>query len=169
MLVCLGWVVCTAVKSDKSQFENGITTYVEETNTNMAYSAEITTENATNIIKDEDLMLLAKLIDCEAGDECSDEHKMFVGQVVLNRIISDKFPDTLNEVIYQKNPIQYISAYNGQIESNIPSERSVEAARKLLNGTRICSEDVVWQSEFPQGEIVAVFETSYSTTYFCKY
>lgn len=122
---------------------------------------------------EEEFLLLAKLIDCEASDICTDEHKMWVGQVVLNRVKNNRFPNDLKGTIYQKDPIQYACAYNGVLEKNIPSERSKQAARKLLNGTKVCSEEVIWQSEFKQGEVIKKFDVYingrlYSRTYFCK-
>ena len=51
----------------------------------------------------EDLFLLAKIITSEAGSErLSDEWRMCVGEVVLNRVASPEFPDTVEEVILQE-------------------------------------------------------------------
>ena len=48
----------------------------------------------------QDLDLMAAIIECEAGGE-SYEGKIGVGAVILNRIRSSEFPNTLSEVIYQ--------------------------------------------------------------------
>lgn len=117
---------------------------------------------------DEDLLLLSRLIDAEAGDECTDEHKLYVGQVVLNRIQDERFPDTLEEVIYQVEPQQQYASIDNIDFYDYPSERSIQCAKKLLNGENITTEPVIWQSEFPQGTVVKVFKTKYSTTYICK-
>ena len=50
---------------------------------------------------DEEIRLLSALIYCEAGNQ-SREGKVAVGNVVLNRIRSGKFPNTMKEVIYQR-------------------------------------------------------------------
>lgn len=117
---------------------------------------------------DEDLLLLSRLIDAEAGDECTDEHKLYVGQVVLNRIQDSRFPNTLEEVIYQVEPQQQYASIDNVDFHNYPSERSIQCAKKLLNGEYITDEPIIWQSEFPQGTVVKVFKTKYSTTYICK-
>ena len=56
---------------------------------------------------DQDTLLLAKLINAEAGEGCSIEHNQLVGCVVMNRVKDTRFPNTISEVIYQKN--QYSS------------------------------------------------------------
>lgn len=113
---------------------------------------------------DNNVYLLAQLIHAEARDECTDEHKLYVGQVVINRVKHPEFPDTIKEVIYQEG--QYYCVVNGAI-NNIPSERSLRVANALLSGF-VVDNQVIWQSEFPQGETVKIFETGYSTTYIGK-
>ena len=49
---------------------------------------------------DYELDLLAAVIYHEAGsNECSDRHQQLVGQVVVNRMNSDEFPNTIYDVI----------------------------------------------------------------------
>ena len=56
----------------------------------------------------DDAYLLVKIAMAEAG--CEDiEGKALVIRVVLNRVRSDKFPDTIEEVIYQKNQFSPVS------------------------------------------------------------
>lgn len=141
----------------------------ESTNESLTHTISTTavqTTECTTITTtvDNNVYLLAQLIHAEAGDECTDEHKLYVGQVVINRVKHPEFPNTIKEVIYQEG--QYYCVVNGAI-NNIPSERSLRVAHALLNGF-VVDEQVIWQSEFPQGEIVKVFETGYSTTYIGK-
>lgn len=57
---------------------------------------------------DEDLDLLARIINAEAGcDWIPDWVQRMVGSVVLNRVNSEHFPNSIREVIYQ--PGQYLS------------------------------------------------------------
>src|SRR5689334_20279269 len=56
--------------------------------------------NKTNGYSDADVHLLAQLINAEAKGE-SFEGKVAVGDIVLNRVKSDKFPNTIRGVIYQ--------------------------------------------------------------------
>ena len=117
---------------------------------------------------DEDLYLLARVIDAEASDICTDEHKMCTGQVILNRMNSNKYPNTLREVVYDKG--QYASVENDRLKEEITKE-SLDVARRLLNGEKILPDDVVYQAEFPQGkEIVKTIYNKYldNTTYYCR-
>ena len=52
-------------------------------------------------IKFNDLFLVSKIMTAEAGsDWLSDEWKMAVGEVLLNRVASPEFPNTVEECIY---------------------------------------------------------------------
>lgn len=59
-------------------------------------------EEAFNAFSEAELTLLAQLVYNEANVEPY-EGKVAVVHVVLNRMASDKFPDTVFDVIYQKN------------------------------------------------------------------
>lgn len=94
--------------------------------------------------------MLAHLIGGEAGaDWCTDELQLAVGSVVLNRIASDKFPNTMEEVIFQKG--QYSVTWNGAYE-NEPTERTVANAKYLLLNGPTIPEDVLFQANFKQGK-----------------
>ena len=117
---------------------------------------------------DSDLMLLAKVIYAEAGSEfLSDEWKMCVGEVVLNRVASPEFPNTIYDVVYQQG--QYQGARSGYIASLTPSERCIDIAKRLLNGERIMEPSVVFQANFKQGSGVykALYDSNLGWTYFC--
>ena len=58
-------------------------------------------------------MLLAALIQCEAGGE-SYEGKVAVGAVVMNRVRSSAYPDTIHSVIYASG--QFTPAMSGRLE-----------------------------------------------------
>lgn len=109
----------------------------------------IKTVFAKRQINKSDLDLLARIITAEAS-VMSDEVQLLVGQVVLNRVADDRFPDTIRDVIYQKG--QYAPVKNGSIH-NEPTERALRNAKKLLSGYRACGEKVVWQAEFKQGKV----------------
>ena len=116
----------------------------------------------------EDLMLLSKIIYAEAGSEwLSDEWKMCVGEVVLNRVASPEFPDTIKEVLEQ--PGQYYGANSRYFNNLLPSERCVVAAMRLLNGERLLEPSVVFQANFIQGggAQTAVYDKYLGWTYFC--
>ena len=113
-----------------------------------------------------DLYILSHIINAEAGDDnCSHEHRIAVGSVVLNRVASDEFPDTIYDVVFQ--PGQYSPTWNGAYDK-LPSEDSIEVAKLLLEEGSQIPENCVFQAEFPQGSGVwQSFKTIYSTTYIC--
>lgn len=117
----------------------------------------------------EDLYLLSKIIYAEAGsDWLSDEWKMSVGEVVLNRVAHPSFPGTVGEVVYQ--PIQYYGSQSRYFENLRPNERCVGLAKRLLEGERVLNDPaVVYQANFRQGRGVhtAMHDKYLGWTYFC--
>ncbi|EKN62749.1 sporulation specific N-acetylmuramoyl-L-alanine amidase [Neobacillus bataviensis LMG 21833] len=76
--------------------------------------------------------LLARLVRAEAQTEPY-QGKVAVACVVLNRVDSSAFPNSIKEVIYQKRQFQPVQ--NGQI--NKPAdEDSINAVHEALNGSR---------------------------------
>ena len=116
----------------------------------------------------EDLYLTAKIIQNEAGsDWITDEHQRLVGSVVLNRVDSPEFPDTVHDVVYQKG--QYSGTGSGWFSSLTPSERAVRNAAYILEYGSIAPASVVFQSNYQQGSGVykAISAGSLGYTYFC--
>lgn len=78
--------------------------------------------------------LLAALIQCEAGGE-SYEGQLAVGAVVMNRVRSAAFPNTMAEVIYASG--QFTPALNGKLEEvyngNV-KESCINAANEAISG-----------------------------------
>lgn len=77
-----------------------------------------------------DLYLLAKVIHAEARGEVY-TGKVAVGAVVLNRVESSSFPNTISGVIYQSGAFTAVS--DGQINLE-PDQSSMNAARDAMNG-----------------------------------
>ena len=92
---------------------------------------------ASTEVSDSDRKLLAAIIYCEAGNQ-SMQGKIAVGNVVLNRVNSRKFPNTISKVIYQKG--QFTPAGSGWLKKvlnggKIP-QSCYEAADRALAGER---------------------------------
>jgi len=89
-------------------------------------------KNSTGNVKKDDnnTYWLAKAIHAEARGEPF-KGKVAVGAVILNRVNSSEFPDTVYDVIYQKG--QFSSVKDGQIKLK-PDQEAYKAARKVLNG-----------------------------------
>lgn len=77
-----------------------------------------------------DLYLLAKCIHAEARGE-SYIGQVAVGAVILNRVASPDFPDTIYGVIYQ--PWAFTAVHDGQINLE-PEASAYQAATDALNG-----------------------------------
>lgn len=138
----------------------------KETNTTVKLSVKSAKVKEEPQYTKDELYLLSHLIQGEAGsDFITDEHQQLVGQVVVNRVKSDKYPDTLKEVIYQKG--QYQCTTNGQFDKN-SSKRAIKNAKLVLEGKVDCPENVIYQAEFKQGSgVYKKIETIISTTFFC--
>lgn len=65
----------------------------------------VNTANAKSTIND-DITCIAKSIYWEARGEPRNG-KIGIAGVILNRVAHEKFPDTICEVVYQKNPLQF--------------------------------------------------------------
>lgn len=98
---------------------------------------------------DNDLFVLSHIISAESGN-CSEEMMIAVGSVVLNRVADERFPDTIEEVVFQNDPVQYSPTVNGTYW-NEPTEGAVKVAKMLLEEGSQIDASVVWQAEFPQG------------------
>ncbi len=77
-----------------------------------------------------DLYLLAKCIYAEARGE-SYTGQVAVGAVVLNRVASSQFPNTVSGVIYQRHAFTAVS--DGQINLT-PDQTAMNAAQDAMNG-----------------------------------
>lgn len=91
-----------------------------------------TTRSATSASTD-DLTLLACLIQCESG---SYEGMLAVANVVINRVNSSRYPNTISEVIYAAGQFSPVSS--GKLDTRLskgPSATAVQAASDALNGT----------------------------------
>ena len=83
---------------------------------------------------DEDLYWLSRVISAESQGE-SLYGQIAVGNVVLNRVASAEFPDTIKSVIFDTNyAVQFEPTANGTIY-NDPTAQSLLAARLVLGGT----------------------------------
>ena len=87
----------------------------------------------TREYSDDDLYWLSRIIHAESEGE-SMKGKIAVGNVVLNRVKSTLFPDTIYDVIFdRKHGIQFTPTSNGAIYKT-PSGDSIAAAKLALSG-----------------------------------
>ena len=91
---------------------------------------------------EEDLYMLAKCVEAEAGDFSNHElSQQYITQVILNRVHSSEFPNTLEEVIYQKvkNVPQFSVAYNGMMDRKVEPETLANVCKVIILGTDLPS------------------------------
>ncbi len=114
-------------------YENGIKSIMLSIKSNIlaATTAESST-STTNASGNDMTDLLARLINGEARGETY-EGQVAVGAVVLNRVKSPKFPNTISGVIYQKG--QFSCVTDGQFNKPIDKESTVyKAAKEAMSG-----------------------------------
>lgn len=79
---------------------------------------------------DGDRYLLANLIYCEAGGEPYDG-QVAVGSVVINRVLSSVYPNTVVGVIYQKS--QFTPAGSGRLATALELNRATESCYRAAD------------------------------------
>ncbi len=97
-----------------------------------------------------DVYLLANLIYCEAGGEPY-AGKLGVGSVVINRVLSSKFPDSIVGVIYQSG--QFSPVASGRLElalaSNKANDECYRAAEEAMSGATNVGNCVFFRTPIP--------------------
>lgn len=96
----------------------------------LGISLSQTSKTTSNSISNNDLALLAKAVYAEARGE-SYVGQVAVAAVILNRVKSSKFPNTISGVIYQ--PYAFTCVNDGQINLT-PNQTAYKAAQDALNG-----------------------------------
>ena len=90
-------------------------------------------KNASQVYRDDEVYWLARIISAEARGE-SMEGKMAVGNVVLNRVRSSAYPNTIYGVIFDRRyGTQFSPIDNGTIYQT-PTAESIIAAKMCLEG-----------------------------------
>ena len=112
-----------------------------------------------------DVDILANVVAGEALN-CPLDHQIAVASVVMNRVADPRFPNTVKGVVGQQG--QYSETYlTGQAPKSC-----YEAAQIAMDGDHDVPPDVVYQANFPQGEVWwrSDIDTGWfrSSTYFCK-
>ena len=125
------------------------------------YAEEVVEEE---IYSDADLQLLARLIESEGGIT-NYQCKLYIGSVVLNRMSSDRYPNTLEEVIFDRKPCVQFSVIIKNKKGHrpidcTPSKDSLKAAEELLtNGTQLPEDVLVFYAESVSGNWVNTRKT----------
>lgn len=105
-------------------------------------------QNRWNIsLTQEEIDLLARIVWLESCGEPQRGQEAVV-EVIFNRIASDKYPNTLYDVLSQGNPTQFCSWKNRNIAR--PTEKEYQSIENVLNGnTNILRNDTLYFSTEP--------------------
>lgn len=178
ILCVLGIIGLTLFLNGHSRDEPVVPTFATETAPTVMSELRGTqspspTPELEPIYSEDELLILSIIIYQEAGGEaCSDETRLMVGNVFLNRVADERFPDTFEEVALQtgqystlwKTGIQWPARASQDVEQHAVA-RAYEAAQTLLEGERVLPDDIVWQAEFEQGEETYIYQDG---LYFCR-
>ncbi len=96
----------------------------------ISLSGSSQTSNSGTSYSNTDVTLLARLIYGEARGE-NFTGQVAVGAVVMNRVKSSSFPNTISGVIYQ--PYAFTAVADGQINFS-PDATAIRAAKQAMNG-----------------------------------
>ena len=83
------------------------------------------------VITEDDYQVLLNIVEAEAPEE-DITGKMLVANVVLNRLELEFGGDTISEVVFARG--QFEPVLNGRIFRVTPSETTIEAVERVLNG-----------------------------------
>lgn len=120
-------------------------------------------ENRWGITLTEDeIDLLARIVWLEACGEPVEGQEAVV-EVVFNRMASDLYPNTLYEVLSQKNPVQFCSYKNRDIAE--PTEKEYESIQQVLSGnTNLLRNDTM---NFSTYMLTSNLDVQICCHYFC--
>jgi len=99
-------------------------------------------------LTDEDIYMLACFVWAEAGEETL-EVQQAVAEVVLNRLVSDQYPNTVRDVIYNTELYRAVKKMDKWGEENFNPYMAVNAA---MYGPYVLPEDICFYSDWEKGE-----------------
>ena len=103
-------------------------------------------EHGDTYYVDEDLYWLSRIISAEARGE-SLLGQIAVGNVVMNRVASKNYPNTIYGVVFDKNyGVQFTPAANGTVYQT-PTLSSVIAAKLVLDGANVAGNCLYFLNE----------------------
>ncbi len=90
------------------------------------------------ILSEEDLDILQRIVEAEAGNQ-DEEGRLLVANVVLNRVRNEDFPDTVKDVVLQRENgvCQFSPVSNKTLWSVKVSETTKDAVERALMGEDI--------------------------------
>lgn len=130
-----------------------------ETKTKAATSTTpSTTYNSSTIsYTDEEFEMLCYVLQGEVGN-CSEASKIAVANIIINRVKSSSFPNTISGVLTANNQFTAINGYYNR--STTPSENTIACAKRALNGEDNTNGAIFYYApKYCGGSTAAWFET----------
>ncbi len=123
-------------------------------------------KDQSEIYDADELYWLSRIINAESEGE-SLRGKIAVGNVVLNRVLSKDFPDTIYSVIFDSQyAIQFTPTENGRIY-NEPTDESIIAAKICLEGFSLSNDILYFIYEDIADNRWTVYNQNYEFTIGC--
>ena len=110
----------------------------------MEETPEALTGNSFSL-EDQEYQVLLKIVEAEAG--CEDtEGRMLVANVVMNRVRNGYFPNTVTEVVYQRQDgtAQFSPVSDGRIDTVNVSQGTIDAVARVTEWRRYFSGSFVF-------------------------
>lgn len=154
-VVSIGLVILSVLVASKTKIEyfhedpvdtqpiSAVHIYTHDELSNFYSCTKQPTCETTLQFTQEEAMMLMRLAKHEAGytntddissDNINAKSQALIMLVVINRVKSDKFPNTITEVLYQKNPVQFSIFIDGSIMNTEPDFNSHLALALIESG-----------------------------------
>lgn len=121
---------------EENETEKSENIQVEETTTSNEETGDVTASIGNAVrVSNEEYEALQRIVEAEAGNQ-DDIGRILVANVVLNRVKSDKYPDSILENIFRHsgNIYQFEPVQNGTYYSVTVSEKTKECVDRALAG-----------------------------------
>ena len=108
-------------------------------------------------VSDEDYQILLRIVQAEAGI-CDDKGKILVADVIINRVLSKRFPNTVKGVVYQRSQFQPVS--NGRINTVKVTPDTIRCVDRALDGEDYSNGALYFMNRRASGKQASWFDSS---------
>ena len=106
---------------------------------------------------DEDYQVLLRIVQAEAGI-CDKRGKILVADVIINRVLSKEFPNSVKAVVYEPSQFQPVS--NGAINSVKVTAETIECVDRALDGEDYSNGAIYFMNRRASGKQASCFDSS---------
>lgn len=120
----------------------------------------------------DDAVLLAKVMQIRSGGRWPDWLCMLLGETIMNRVESWRFPNTIEGVIFDTHPVYFTETYTDQWKDLVPDAEYIDLAERLISGERaLGNKNMLFTGNAPEGTGVLVSyydKAAEQIVYFCR-